>query len=119
MEEENLETIQLEKKKQSKPKSSNNKNCSQEKHKSSCESLEKYKSGCQNQGGEDDQKYVPKKFNPEQKKCFIDFVENLLVFVLPCFIGFGHVGFVVNFAFALMLVRLGLVLKHCQLFSKW
>ena len=39
--------------------------------------------------------------------------------MLPCFIGFGHVGFLVNFAFALMLVRLGLVLKHYQLFSKW
>ena len=75
----------------------------------------KHKSNCWN-WEEDDQKYVPRNFNPEQKKCFI---ENLPVVLLRYFISFSHAGFLVNFTFALMLIRLGLVLKQCQLFSMW
>ena len=46
-------------------------------------------------------------------------VENLLLLWMPCFIGFGHTGFFVNFALALMLFRLGAIIFLRRIYSRW
>ena len=38
---------------------------------------------------------------------------------MPCFIGFGHTGFFVNFALALMLFRLGVIVFLRRIYSRW
>ena len=62
---------------------------------------------------------VSPKFNDEQKKCLVNFIENMLLFVIPFLVGIGNVDLFMITSLFYMFFRIGILIKFRSVYSKW